>query len=144
MGGQEKHITVVYVTDRLRSLQFCNIVPPNQPFVQHDEVKINISSVCFCKRRWPVSLFVIIFSLVSPCPPYFSTTGFWLPRGVTWLCSGTCVVCVAAAGTRWAPAGSLWTASVASPPAHAPPLEHTNVSPLESTAQQHNYGMFYW
>ena len=89
------------------------------------------------------SLFVIIFSLASLlCSPPTSLCSpqvFWHPGEVTWLCSGTCGACVAAAGTRWAPAGSLWMASVASPPAHAPPLEHTHTHIYRNCNQTH-YG----
>lgn len=78
------------------------------------------SPACFSTTR----LTLFIFSPRSPFALLSSLFPTGIRGAVTWLCSGTCVVCVAAAGTRWAPAGSLWTASGASPPAHAPPLQH--------------------
>lgn len=65
--------------------------------------------------------FFAFFLTTHPLPSLVNPPG---PAGVvTWLGSETCVVCAGAAGTRWAPAGTPWTASGASPPARAPPLE---------------------
>ena len=62
--------------------------------------------------------------------------------GVTWPCSATCAACVSAAGTRWAPAGSLGTASATSPRAPAPLLEnghtthHTHTHHTQSSRKE--------
>ena len=128
------------LSDWFRSLSelfVCNNVLYNQPFIQQDQQKRNSFSrlvLTLCHYFLP-GLPPLLPPPTSLCSPQV----FWHPGEVTWLCSGTCGACVAAAGTRWAPAGSLWMASVASPPAHAPPLEHTHTHIYRNCNQTH-YG----
>jgi len=122
------------LSDWTLTFLLCSIVLQSQTLIQQGSPHFKDHPPCYI-------FFFFFFLFEFPSPSHPLSTGFWHPDAITWLCSGTCGVCAASAGTRWAPVDSPWTASVASPPAHALHLEHTETQSHITLIGKRNYMM---